>query len=195
MIETNLREPYQRFFIEPLIRLKAFKKIHPIALTCAAFLSGLAILPLLVFGLSTLAFVFLVISGFLDTLDGSVARLYNRSSSKGAALDIVSDRVVEFAIILGLFYVDSEVRAVPALLMLGTILICITSFLIVGMFTKNETEKSFYYHPGLIERAEAFIFFAVMMLVPEGFSTLAYIFSFLVFLTALIHMTQFLKKN
>lgn len=46
----------------------------------------------------------------------------------GTILDIIFDRIVEFAIIFGLFTVDPVHRAGIALFMLGSILICVTSF-------------------------------------------------------------------
>ena len=77
------------------------------------------------------------------------------------ALDISSDRLVEFAIVFGLLIIDPSTRAIPAALMLGSILVCVTTFLIVGMFTDNHTQKSFFYDVGLMERAEAFFVFCV----------------------------------
>ena len=194
MIETNLRKTYQKCCIDPLLHWAIFRKVHPIFLTSLACLSGISAFPMLVYDLSLCAFLLLIISGFLDTLDGSLARLDGRTSVKGAALDILSDRLVEFAIILGLYCVEPGSRALPSLLMLGSVLICVTSFLVVGMFTKNNSEKSFHYSPGLIERAEAFIFFGMMILIPSTFPLLSYIFSLLVMTTASIRMVQFLKS-
>ena len=192
MIEDTFRKQYEKLCVEPLLKVQSLHRVHPIFLTCMACLAGVAIAPVLAFGFSLSAFFLLLFSGFLDTLDGSLARHLQLSSSKGAALDIVCDRIVESAIVLGLYMVEPSSRALPALLMLGSILICVTSFLIVGIFTEKVSEKSFFYSPGLIERAEAFIFFAVMILFPTLYTPLAYIFSFLVFLTAAIRMYQFL---
>jgi phosphatidylserine synthase len=168
--------------------------LPPDFFTYLACLSGLSIIPLLAFGYSITAFAMLTLSGFLDTVDGSIARLLKISSPRGAALDIVSDRIVEFAIILGLYTIDPATRGLPAILMLGSILICVTSFLIVGVFTEKDSEKSFYYSPGLIERAEAFIFFALMILFPSIFTIASYLFSFLVFITAALRMRQFMTQ-
>lgn len=191
MIESTFRKIYQTYCIDPLLKVGLFQKIHPILLTCIGCLIGVSIFPLLAFHLKFAALLFLVISGYLDTLDGSVARLYGKTSNLGAALDIVSDRIVESSIILGLFFVDPVSRAFPSLLMLGSILICVTSFLIVGVFSQNSSQKSFHYSPGLIERAEAFLFFAAMIVFPGVFALLAYAFSALVLLTSLIRMLQF----
>jgi archaetidylinositol phosphate synthase len=195
VIETSLRKTYQKICIDPLIRHRCMQKVHPLFLTCASGLLGVSIFPLLALGFPLYAGILLVLSGFLDTLDGSLARHYAKVSSKGAVLDIVSDRLVEFAIVLGLYCVESSTRALPALLMLGSILICVTSFLIVGVFTENNSEKSFHYSPGMIERAEAFIFFGIMMMIPSWFILLSYVFSTLVLITALIRVIQFLKRQ
>ncbi len=195
MIETHIRKTYQKICVDPLINLRMLQRFPPTFFTCIACLSGICIIPLLAFGYPVSAFLMLTLSGFMDTVDGSIARQTNRTSPSGAALDIVSDRIVEFAIIMGLYAVDPIARALPSLLMLGSILLCITSFLIVGVFTEKETDKSFFYSPGLIERAEAFIFFAIMILFPSLFTMASYLFTFLVFLTALIRMRQFTKQQ
>ncbi len=193
MIDTNLRKAYQKHCIDPLLRKPLIKKIDPMLITTLATLTGICIYPLLAFHYSLVAFVFLFISGFFDSVDGSQARERGKTSAKGAAFDITSDRIVEFAVILGLFAVDPETRGLPALLMLGSVLICVTSFLIVGIFTPNRSDRSFHYSPGLMERTEAFIFFGLMILLPSTFSFLAYFFSILVMLTALIRMLQFIR--
>lgn len=194
MIDAAFRKIYQRVCIEPLLRLTCWSKIHPHFITCMACLIGIAMLPLLACGFPLIALSCLVISGFLDTLDGSLARQQGLSSPQGAALDILCDRIVEFAIVLGLYAADPVSRGIPALLMLGSILICVTSFLIVGIFTKNSSEKSFHYSPGLMERAEAFIVFSLMILWPSLFHPLAYLFCFLVLATAVIRMAQFYRR-
>jgi archaetidylinositol phosphate synthase len=195
MIETHLRKTYQKICVDPLLQMRSFQKISPIFLTVFGGIIGVCVLPALALGLPLLALGLIVFSGYLDTLDGSLARHQQKSTARGAALDIVSDRAVEFAIILGLYCVNPVSRGLPAILMLGSVLICVTSFLIVGVFTENSSEKSFHYSPGLVERAEAFLFFSAMILFPALFASLAYLFSFLVFLTATIRMAQFIQTK
>lgn len=191
MIESNFRSTYQKYCVDPLLRLKIFRKIHPILLTGIACASGVGILPLLAHHFPIWALFFLGLTGYLDTLDGSLARLDGKTSNKGAVIDILSDRIVECCIILGLFLIDTSSRALPSLLMLASILVCVTSFLIVGVFSQNHSQKSFHYSPGIIERAEAFLFFAAMIAFPTAFIPLSYTFSSLVLLTALIRIVQF----
>ena len=142
MIDSYCRQVYQKVCVEPF--LPFFNRLSPQTLTLASCLLGIIVCPLIVFDFPWIAFLTLLLSGFLDTLDGSLARYLNRVTPKGAALDIVCDRIVEFAVILGLFFVDTHARALPSLLMLGSILLCITTFLVVGIFVENQSIKSFF---------------------------------------------------
>lgn len=192
MIDTYFRVPYQSFLVEPLLFIfPQIKRVSPKVLTLCGCFCGVVVIPLLMYELTFLALFFLLLSGYFDTLDGTIARLSCKSSPQGAVLDIFCDRAVEFSIILGLFLVDPESRGFLSLMMLGSSLMCVTSFLTVGIFTKNESEKGFYYSPGLIERGEAFLFFIAMILFPSFFLVLALTFSFLVILTALIRIYEF----
>jgi len=173
--------------------LDSMAKVHPHYITTLALTFGVLV-P--VFAKHTVfALCFLLISGLFDILDGSVARAFGKTSKVGAALDITSDRIVEFAIILGLFLINPEERGLYCLLMLGSVLICITTFLVVGIFSQNESEKSFHYSPGLIERKEAFAFFTLMFLSPSLFSFLALTFSALVCLTGLVRIRAFIAHS
>ena len=192
MIEPYIRPHYQKILGDPVASCLG-KFLSPNHLTLLSIVIGLAIMPALYYGQTMLALCLLFISGGLDSLDGTVARLFHKASPYGTALDIGGDRIVEFAVLLGLFLVSPETRALDSLIMLGSILICVTSFLIVGVFSENNSKKSFHYSPGLIERLEAFAFFGGMILFPSLFHLLAFLFSFLVFLTALMRMIEFKK--
>ncbi|MBS0271188.1 MAG: CDP-alcohol phosphatidyltransferase family protein [Proteobacteria bacterium] len=190
MIEPYIRPLYQNVVGDPMARLIG-KILSPNKITVIGVLTGVGIAPALFYEQTLLALILLALSGLFDTLDGTVARLFYQHSPYGTALDIVGDRIVEFAILLGLYFVSSEDRAFDVLIMLGSILICVTSFLVVGIFSENSSSKSFHYSPGLMERPEAFVFFAAMILFPEFFHMLAFLFTFLVTLTAVIRMAEF----
>lgn len=194
MIDSFYRNPYQKILIDPLLNTKLFKNINPIFITLLATVMGISSLVFLLYNQNLFATFALLLSGYFDTLDGSVARTYNKTSSLGAVLDIVSDRVVEFALLLGLFLQDPT-RALLVILMIGSILLCITSFLVVGIFSENDSQKSFYYSPGLMERTEAFLFFVLLTLLPSMFIPLASLFVSLVLLTTLLRLWQFGKNS
>ena len=195
MIDSYFRSPYQKLMVDPVIKVIQRFSIKPDHLTIAALLMGLASGIGIIFDFPFLAAGLLIISGFLDTLDGSLARAIKQTSPKGAVWDIVGDRIVEFWIVFCLFLAAQESRALVSMAMLGSILLCITTFLIVGIFTENQSEKSFYYSPGIMERTEAFIFFALMILFPDYFQILGLLFAALVFLTAGVRVTQFSKQS
>ena len=194
MIDSYFRSPYQKRVIHPLLKWNFLGRVPPAFLTLLGLATGLLIPFFLAWHLSILAFISLIASGFLDTLDGSVARSQNHTSNRGAVFDILSDRSVEWGVILGFYFYDPS-RSLLCLLMMGSILLCITSFLVVGVFQENSSEKSFHYSPGLIERAEAFIFFALMILMPQYFSILATLFVALVLFTAIQRTYQFKRSS
>ena len=193
MIEKTLRPIFQRFLVDPFARL-TLTWLTPNMVTFGGAILGLAILPAMYAAPAYVAFALLLLSGFCDALDGTLARMGHTVSEAGTVLDIVCDRLVEFAIIVALFLVDPEGRGILTLLMLGSVLICVTSFLVVGMFSENESKKSFYYSPGLIERPEAFVFFGAMILLPGLFFYLSIFFSSLVFVTAMVRLLEFIKR-
>jgi phosphatidylglycerophosphate synthase len=194
MIEQYCRSWYQRIFVDSLLRCSFFRNVHPLTLTYLGCLAGVCVLPLLASGFPLSALFALAFSGFLDTLDGSLARMLTLTSPRGAVSDIVCDRVVEFCVVLGLYFVDPGQRGLLVILMLGSMLLCITTFLVVGIFTINRTQKGFYYSPGLMERPEAFIFFVLMILFPSLFMPLAILYTVLTFFTALLRWWQFLRE-
>ncbi len=163
-------------------------------ITFLGLITGLLSAFLLAFHFLFLSFTFLFISGFCDILDGSLAREQKKISSQGAVLDILFDRIVEGAIVLGLYFYNPS-RALLCLLMLFSILLCITSFLVVALFIKNHSEKSFHYSPGLIERTEAFIFFFLLIAFPSFFFPFATLFIILILFTALERMLSFYLKQ
>lgn len=191
MLEAIARPFVQRKFVDDLAKYIANKAVSPNMVTLFAALLGLMIIPALVQGWVLGALGLLWGSGYLDMLDGSIAR-YGDSTQLGAVLDIIADRFVESAVIFGLFLVAPE-RAMLCLLMLVSVLLCVTSFLVVGIFTQNSSNKSFHYSPGLMERAEAFIFFSLMMIMPQYFETFAILFVVLLGLTTVIRIMEFAK--
>lgn len=190
MIEEYFRQPYQVYFINPLANYLQ-TKVTPNQITVLSGVLGLFVLPTLLMNYVYFSIFLLILSGICDTLDGTLARMQQTSSDWGSVLDIICDRIVEITVVLSLFAIAPAERGAPALLMLASMLLCITSFLVVGIFTVNETHKSFHYSPGLMERAEAFIFFIAMMLWPHYFNFLAFLFIALVLLTAIIRLMQF----
>jgi len=198
MIDSYFRSPIQMLFINPLLPKITAWKLSPHVYTAGALISGVAVAPALYLQHSFIALLFLVVSGFLDVLDGSVARAQQSATPVGAVYDIVADRIVETAVILGLYLFSPSSRGLLCLLMLGSAMICVTSFLVVGIFLNRESDKSFFYSPGIVERAEAFLFFGCMILFSSVFTLLSILFMCLVILTAGLrvwHFQRHFKKS
>lgn len=190
MLEFYIRPKLQKVCIDGVAaRLVIF--ISPHFMTFLSVIFGVLVPVFLYFNLVYFAVGALLLSGYCDSLDGTMARLVQSSSEIGAVLDIVCDRAVEFSVVLGLFLVEPGSRALLSIIMLGSILICVSSFLVVGLFVENDSHKSFFYSRGLMERLEAFVFFIAMILLPRWFYFLAMTFSALVFLTAAIRVYDF----
>lgn len=198
MIESFVRPYLQRILVDPIanaLNSQSLMAISPVFVTAVAALLGACTFIAIVTHHLWSAVIFLLLSGLCDVLDGTLARKSERASAIGTVLDISCDRLVEFLVILGLFCLDPKGRGLVCLLMLGSILLCITTFLVVGIFTDNHSDKGFYYSPGLIERAEAFGFFVLMMLLPQWFLPLAWLFTILVLYTAVVRLCQFAKQQ
>lgn len=168
MIEQGTRHYYQKHLVDPVAAL-LIDRISPNTMTILSGVLGILVYPTLFYGQNMFAVVLLLLSGYCDTLDGTLARMNQCATPWGSVLDIMTDRLVEWTTVLALWSIDPNHRSLWCLIMLGSMLLCITSFLVVGIFTENQTHKSFYYSPGIMERAEAFLFFIAMILWPASF--------------------------
>lgn len=113
-------------------------------------------------------------SGYLDVVDGTMARK-TKPSSWGTLLDISFDRLVEISVILGLAFRFPD--SMWALLLLSvSIIVAMTVFLTVGALSDKEGMKSFYYQAGLAERTEGFIFFTLMIVFPTYLIAITLVF-------------------
>lgn len=193
MIEQTIRPLYQRLLVDPPAKwMSPF--VSPDHVTLLSGVLGMLVLPAMLLGWVNASILLLLLSGYCDTLDGTIARIRQHSTEWGSVLDIFVDRLVEFSVIFSLWVIAPQERALWTILMLGMVLLCITSFLVVGIFSENNSNKSFHYSPGLMERAEAFIFFIAMMLWPGVFSQLAALFCLLVAWTTLIRLREFYQQ-
>ena len=183
MLDTHARK-----YVNPIIELGAEfllkLKLTPNNVTILALLLGVSTSIFLYFDMQIIAVTLLWVSGFLDAVDGAMARRSNSSSSFGTLLDIVSDRIVEVSIVLvlGLKFVDVRYNLI---VLTVCILMSMTIFLTVGALSEKKGVKSFYYQAGVAERSEGFIFFSFMILIPSYLGIITNIFSILIIITAI----------
>lgn len=162
-------DTHGRATVQPIISKAAYyllkmglKATH---VTIIAFLIGILASVLVyldhpIAGVSVLWF-----SGFLDAVDGSMARQSNTSSSWGTVLDVTFDRLVEAGVLVALALRHPEPDILFLFLLLAiSIIFTMTIFLTVGALSEKESYKSFYYQPGLAERTEGFILFSLLII-------------------------------
>lgn len=183
MLDTHARK-----YVNPIIELGAEfllkLKLTPNNVTILALLLGISTSIFLYFDMQIIAVTLLWVSGYLDAVDGAMARRSNSSSSFGTLLDIFSDRIVEVSIVLvlGLKFVDVRYNLI---VLTVCILMSMTIFLTVGALSEKKGVKSFYYQAGVAERSEGFIFFSLMILIPSYLGIITNIFSILIIITAI----------
>lgn len=183
MLDTHARK-----YVNPIIELGAKfllrLKLTPNNVTILALLLGISTSIFLYFDMQIIAVTLLWVSGYLDAVDGAMARRSNSSSSFGTLLDIVSDRIVEVSIVLVLGFKFVDVRY-NLIVLTVCILMSMTIFLTVGALSEKKGVKSFYYQAGVAERSEGFIFFSLMILIPSYLGIITNIFSILIIITAI----------
>lgn len=179
-------DTYGRKYVNPMINLgaKMFIKLRMKAnhVTILALVLGIATSICVVLDKNILGVCLLWLSGYLDAVDGAVARTEGNTTSFGTLMDITFDRMVEVSMILALAIKFSEAR-LSLLFLTITILISMTIFLTVGALTEKKGMKSFYYQAGIAERTEGFIMFSLMILIPSYISLITNIFSAIIIIT------------
>jgi len=118
-----------------------------------------------------LSLFFFILSGAADAIDGAVARARKEVSARGAYIDGIIDRLVEFLFICSFaFYALPAIILPPALtlallLFFGT---CMTSFATAyADHRKVADARKIARQPGILPRAERLILlFAALALVP-----------------------------
>lgn len=165
MIDT-----YARKYAQPIIQRTARSFIgmglNANQVTWTAFVFGVASNVLVYLERPVLAIIVLWLSGYLDAVDGSMAREQNEISAWGTVMDVTFDRIVELGIIIALAIRFPQVQLL-LLLLTSAIVFSMTVFLTVGALSDKKGIKSFYYQAGLAERTEGFILFSVMVLFPH----------------------------
>ncbi|MFR9070431.1 MAG: CDP-alcohol phosphatidyltransferase family protein [Paraclostridium sp.] len=181
MLDTHGRK-----YVDPIINSGASfllkLKLTANNVTIIALLIGILTSVFIYFDMNIIAVLTLWISGYLDAVDGAIARKTNTTSLFGTLMDITFDRIVEtcMILVLALKYVDARMSFI---ILLICIIISMTIFLTVGALVEKKGIKSFYYQAGVAERSEGFIMFSLIILLPKYILFFTNIFSFIIFIT------------
>lgn len=166
MLDTRVRQRIQPIFDTVA---ETFIRLHMTAnqMTVAALMVGMVpVIMLFMTPWRLLPIVLLWLSGFLDALDGTIARKTASASLFGTIMDITFDRVVEVGLIIGLAYRQPDLQFLYVILA-SSIVLSMTVFLTVAAASDKASEKSFYYQPGLAERTEGFVMFSLLIALPQ----------------------------
>ncbi len=191
MIDSRWRGYFQPAF-EALARPFIFLKIHPNAITIGAFIIGVLSGVCIAYGQAVWAIALLWLSGLLDVLDGSVARITGTTSGVGAYMDLILDRMVEAAVILGFAWL-LPVNTFAYLLFFVAVIFNFTTFVVAGALFKNIGSKSMHYDAGLAERTETFIVFSLMALFNPYVFYILMSFNMLIFYTGILRFIKVIK--
>ncbi len=190
--EKDMLDSKARSYVEPIIT-KTAKGLINLGLnanqvTTIAFLIGTLSGVFIYLNHPVLAIIVLWISGFLDAVDGSMAR-HTKTSSYGTVLDVSYDRLVEISVILGLAFLYPDSMWVLLILSVS-IIYAMTIFLTVGAVSEKKGIKTFYYQPGLAERTEGFLLFTLMIAFPNYLVALTLLFIGVELFTALQRLRE-----
>ena len=133
-------------------------------------------------GYLTLGFVFLVLTGIPDALDGAVAKASGTSSVRGAFFDSVSDRITDALLFGGVtWYLASNepgrISVLPVAVMGAAMLIS---------YQRAKAESlGFDAKGGIMERAERFIVLAIRLLFSQILIPVLWVMLVLTLVTAI----------
>jgi len=106
-------------FTEPVVSVLARTGIAPNALTWLGFLLSIAGAVLIAGDNLIAAAILLVVAGFLDMLDGALARHTGRVTALGGILDSTLDRLSEAAVFIGILVLFAGEGSLAGILLAG----------------------------------------------------------------------------
>jgi archaetidylinositol phosphate synthase len=134
-----------------------------------------------------------ILSGFLDMVDGAVARKKNTATKKGAYLDTIVDRYVEFIVVLGILFAAIPNFIIPAAAWIFLYLFggLATTYAKAAAKEKEIIEKGMELKGGILERAERLLLLFIGI-VAAAFNPLylTYMMVLLAFLTNISAMQR-----
>lgn len=182
MLDTYGRKYIDKFFNKTadfLIKIK----FRPNDITIIALILGVGASVLYYFENYLISIVLLWVSGYLDAVDGAMARKNKSITKTGTLLDICFDRIVEIVFII-VFALKHDDSVFSLLCLTCSVVISMSIFLTSGMLIENKGKKSFHYQAGLMERTEGFIMFTLMIIFNSHTKELSFLYSSLILFTA-----------
>jgi len=129
------------------------------------------------------ATLLILLNGFLDMLDGEIAKTYKRETKLGDFLDHVFDRLADVVILLGLTLNEN----VPDFLGFGTIILVL---LVSYLGTEAQALTSHRLYAGLLGRGDRLLMMTIGVLLAIKFGVALYWLAVLLFVLSAISFVQ-----
>jgi phosphatidylglycerophosphate synthase len=168
--------------INPAAKALASFGFKPNLLTQLGLASSILTGVTLALGMPWAAFLSLLLTAFLDVMDGAVARITGENTAFGGFLDAVFDRYSDAAILIGIAVYLHGHYILVFIVLLGSLMVS---------YTRSKAEKYLQRcDVGIAERAERLILLIAASLI-EALGFLAHGRAFLVALVILAFLTHF----
>ena len=194
----QIRKTVSYRLTQPVTRLLSRTAITPSAITWFGFLLSLGAAALIITEHLLAAGLVVLIAGFLDMLDGALARYTNRVTRFGAILDSTLDRLSEAAVLLGILVLYAKAQIIAPILLVGVALI---SSLLVSYIRARAEAVSLECQAGLFTRPERVIVLALGLLLSHFAYSLVIalgiivVFSFITIVQRLLFVWQQTKTK
>ncbi|MEM0005706.1 MAG: CDP-alcohol phosphatidyltransferase family protein [Ignisphaera sp.] len=148
---TRLRSNANRIIIR-VARICLRLNISPSLITLSGLILSIFAIPCAIFKNYILLFLVIVLTSFMDIVDGATARLGGKITAFGGILDSVCDRIEEFSFLISLYFTG---MSAPLVLIAITISYTISYLRALGEIRGIKMEGI-----GLLERGERLILIA-----------------------------------
>ncbi|HCD20376.1 MAG TPA: CDP-alcohol phosphatidyltransferase [Alphaproteobacteria bacterium] len=187
MLDSTLR-PFVDRALGPPARLLVRLGVTANMVTWVGFAIGMGAAAAIAAGWFAAGIVMILVNRICDGLDGAVARA-SQPSDAGGFLDITLDFIFYSAVPFGLALADPG-HALAAAFLIFSFVGTGSSFLAYaiiaqkrGISTEARGKKGFFYLGGLTEGGETIIFLVIVVLFPQVFVPLAWVFGLLCWIT------------
>ena len=187
MLDSTLRPLVDRA-LGPPARLLVRLGVTANMVTWVGFAIGMGAAAAIAAGWFAAGIVMILVNRICDGLDGAVARA-SQPSDAGGFLDITLDFIFYSAVPFGLALADPG-HALAAAVLIFSFVGTGSSFLSYaiiaqkrGISTESRGKKGFFYLGGLTEGGETIIFLVIVVLFPQVFVPLAWVFGLLCWIT------------
>jgi CDP-diacylglycerol--glycerol-3-phosphate 3-phosphatidyltransferase len=190
---SDIRSVLAYHLTRPVVQLLARTSITPTAVTWSGFLAAICAASLVITGHLFAAGFVVLITGFLDILDGALARYTAQTTPFGAVIDSVLDRLSEAVVLLGILVLYAGEQYFAGILIVGVALI---GSLLVSYIRARAEAMGLECQVGLFTRAERVIVLALGLLLSQidyaPVTALAIIamFSFVTVVQRVVHVGQ-----